>query len=255
MQPDKIKCYVFFLTSLAYQFAIATPTLQPSIDIQTGIQKNAIKSQKKVDKISDKTAALLSQYQHVMDQVQNLRVYNQQLEKLVQSQNQEKQGKQKQLQGIEGTEQAIVPLMLKMIEVLESFVRLDLPFLLEKRLDRITTLHQLMDKADVTTSEKYHQILETFLLEIEYGQTVAVYLGKPSNGEQSQVKFLRVGRLALYYQTLDSRASYYWSSEAKQFQVLPEKYWHALDRGFRVAQKQTAPEFLKLPIKTPVRYE
>ena len=158
--------YCFLICALNITFVATTAQAESALNKnfkeQARSQKKSVKSQHKIDQLSVKSADLLNQYQHIIDQVETLKIYNQQLEKLVHSQETEKQLKNKQLNSIEGTEQKIVPLMLSMINVLEQFINKDIPFLKPQRLTRVNTLKKMMDKADITTSEKYHQILQKF---------------------------------------------------------------------------------------------
>lgn len=229
-------------------------SLAASIETQTSSQQAAIKSQKVIEKISEKSADLMNQYRHLLDQVQTLKVYNNQLSKLVHSQEQTKKLLADKLLDLDHMEQAIVPLMLSMIQALAQFVALDLPFLIDERQQRVQTLKAMMDRADVTTSAKYRRILEAFLVEIDYGRTIESYQGQlPVHTVEKAplVNILRVGRVALYCQTLDGSSAYYWDKGAKNFLPLPVEYRLALARGFRVARKQAAPELLKLPVPAP----
>ena len=49
--------------------------------------------------------------------------------------------------------------MIRMIDGVEQFVELDLPFLLKERRARVSRLRDMMDRADVAVSEKFSQVL------------------------------------------------------------------------------------------------
>ncbi|MHC5848246.1 DUF3450 family protein, partial [Streptococcus pyogenes] len=84
--------------------------------------------------------------------------YNNQLDRMVSSQNSEVASLEKQINQIDQTAMEIVPLTLKMIDSLDQFVQLDLPFQLNEREKRIASLREMMDRADVTTSEKFRRV-------------------------------------------------------------------------------------------------
>jgi hypothetical protein len=157
-----------------------------------------------------------------------------------------------QLTQIEVTEREIVPLILKMMGSLEQFIQLDLPFLPEERQERLTQLKQLVNRADVTEAEKFRRILEAFQVENDYGNTIEAYRADIDlNGTTSSVDFLRLGRIALYFQRLDGSEGGFWNKEKKQWETLPSNYRTALRNGLRIARKEMAPDMLTLPIAAP----
>ena len=85
---------------------------------------------------------------------------------------------EKQLQGVETTQREVMPMMQRMLETLDRFVQLDVPFLVDELRKRIANLKDMMDRADVTVSEKYRRIVEAYQVEMEYGRTLEAYEGK-----------------------------------------------------------------------------
>ena len=75
----------------------------------------------------------------------------------------------------------------------------------------------MMSRADVTISEKYRRILEAYQVELDYGRTLEAYEGKLGSGDDARtVQFLRVGRVALLYQTLDGKETGYWDARQEE---------------------------------------
>jgi len=227
---------------------VSAATLKSSIDEQSSAQYNSVKSQQRINQLSHQSADMIHQYQQVLEQLNTLQIYNQQLEKLVHSQETKIDSKTQQLNSIEQTEQSIVPLMLNMISTLQQFIKLDMPFLLKERQQRVDSLKELMNQADVSSAEKYRQILEAFLVEMDYGRTIESWQDEHPHDPSSVVNFFRIGRIALVYQSLDNKNAFYWSKEKAEYKTLTQDYQASLERGFRVARKQAAPEFIKLPI-------
>jgi hypothetical protein len=55
--------------------------------------------------------------------------------------------------------------------------------------------------ADVTNAEKFRRLIEAYQIENNYGNTIEAYRANIElNGVISSVDFLRLGRIALYYQ-------------------------------------------------------
>ena len=62
---------------------------------------------------------------------------------------------------------------------------------------------------------------------------------------------LRIGRVGLYYQTLDGEECGQWNSQRKAFERLDDSSRRPIMVGLRVARKQSPPELLTLPINVP----
>lgn len=243
---------LWLMIGISCSTASVAATLKANIDEQSAAQRSAVKSQQIIDELSQQTSDSIHEYQQISEQLNTLQIYNQQLAKLVTSQQELINTRTQQLNSIEQTEQSIVPLMLQMLTALEKFIQLDMPFLLQERQLRVNELKKLMDQADHSSAEKYRQILEAFLIEIDYGRTIEAWQGSHPQEQSTMVNFFRVGRVILIYQSLNKKNAFYWSKDSGQYKSLPLEYKASLERGFRVARKQTAPEFITLPVSIPV---
>src|SRR5215813_7053719 len=196
---------------------------------------------------------MLLQYRQYLKETQSLRQYREQLTAQVQSQTSEIEFLKQQLAGIETTAREVMPLMQKMLDTLDRFVKLDLPFQLEERSKRVASLRDAMARADVTISEKYRRIVEAYQIEADYGRTLEAYQGDLGTGADARtVRFLRVGRVALLYQTLDGEETGYWDASPSQKKwVEDDSYRSAVRRGFAVADKASAPDLLTVPVPAP----
>lgn len=224
--------------------------LDEAIDTQVETDVAAQQSQEKIDNLADETTDMLAEYRDILRQTQSLRAYNDQLEQLVSSQRSELDSIDRQLNNIETTQRDIVPLMTKMIDVLEQFVALDLPFLQQERNSRIVALKTMMGRADVTLSEKYRRIMEAYQVETEYGRTIEAYQADLNQGDDNRtVDFLRIGRVSLYYLTLDGMEAGIWDADTETWQQLPDDYLQPVADGLKVARKQLPPDLLTLPVK------
>ena len=231
----------------------AAGDLNQSIETIVQSYAAAAKSQKKIDKLSDKTADLLSQYREVQRQIDSIKVYNAQVARLVGAQQEEIDGLQREIDRATNIGREVTPLMLRMIENLDNFVKLDVPFLVKERQKRIVDLLKMMDRADVTDSEKFRRILEAYQVENDYGRTIEAYsTGLTYDGkDRGSVDFLRIGRVALLYLAGDGKEVGFWNTEAKKWQELPPEYRKSVKDGLRIAKKQIAPDLIRLPIFAP----
>ncbi|BCG65994.1 MAG: hypothetical protein methR_P3866 [Methyloprofundus sp.] len=227
--------------------------LTQAIKTESATQSAAIKSQKKIDGLDDRTRKMLEQYRSAARQTKTLLTYNAHLKELLASQEAEKASLEQQLQQTEVTQREIVPLILNMQNSLEQFVQLDLPFLPKERQQRITKLQAMMTRADVTNAEKFRRIIEAYQIENDYGNTIEAYRANITlEGTTSSVDFLRVGRVALYYQRLDGSETGYWNQADKRWETLANEYQHPIRNGLRIARKETAPDLLSLPVAAAV---
>jgi len=223
--------------------------LEHAIETQVKTDIAAQKSQQQIDNLSDETTQMLAEYRETLRQTDSLRAYNDQLNKLVISQKAELESIDLQLRNIETTQRDIVPLMLSMIDTMVQFVELDVPFLPEERQQRVQQLQTLMERADVTLAEKYRRILEAYQVETEYGRTIEAYQGELTLDESSRtVDFLRIGRVSLYYLTLDGLEAGIWNQQ--QWTKLDDSYRQNISQALKVAKKQLPPDLLVLPVRT-----
>lgn len=229
-----------------------TSIVNRAIEQVVSTHNEAAKSQQRINNLDDETRKLLDRYRLVTRQTETIETYNQQLSRLLESQLAEMKSIQRQIEEIEITQQEITPLMLRMLASLEQFVSLDVPFLPKERSQRLANLHETLDRADVSVSEKFRQVIEAFQIENDYGRTIEAYRAELSHqlsAEKRTVDFLRVGRVALYYQTLDGNEMGVWDKASGQWQLLDTEYRSAVNKGLRIARKQAAPDLLVLPVE------
>jgi hypothetical protein len=226
--------------------------LDDTLFVQRSSDLGSKDSQIIVSNLSDERQDLLGQYRLVLQQIDRLIAYNDYVERLIVDQEAQITDIRKQLDQFALIERGIVPLMLDSIEILDKFIDLDVPFLLEERKARVARLRTIMDLSDVTVSEKYRQIMDAYQIETTYGRDIEAYTGLLEiDGESRQVDFLRIGRTSLTYQTPDQEETGFWNKQAGQWEKLPNKYQNYVTQGLRVARKQVTPNLLELPIEAP----
>ncbi len=242
-----------FLGSLGMIAAVSgvalEDTLENSLKERSSADSAAVKSQERVSKLADQTSRDLQRYRIAAQRLESLEIYNRQLEKLITSQREEIKSITKQTNEIDAIETGALPLMITMTETLEKLLSADVPFLLAEREDRVANLRSLIDRADVTAGEKYRRIMEAYLIEVDYGRTIEAYRANLNDKDDVRtVDFLRVGRVGLYYQTLNGEESGRWNPKTRTYEVLNEEFRRQIQLGLRVARKQSPPELLSLPL-------
>ncbi|MDE0518118.1 MAG: DUF3450 domain-containing protein [Bdellovibrionales bacterium] len=216
-------------------------------------QKGA-RSQEKVSSLAEETGDFVSEYEITLRQIESTRTYNEQIRKLILDQNTEMKSIRTQIVEVKQTGKDIVPLMLEMIKNLEQFISLDIPFLMEERKKRLGEIKKIMDRADSSISEKYRRLMEAYQIEGEYGRTLEAYQGiQEIKGKKLSVNYLRVGRVALLYQTSDGKKQGYWNQSQKKWESLSPRYSRTVTQGLKVARNQQPPQLLTLPVPAPLK--
>jgi uncharacterized protein YoxC len=232
--------------------SVTAATLNDIYQVAGQLNQQARQSQSRIDALTEETRQLLSEYKTVLKEIEGLRVYNTQLERQIANQDREMSQLSRSIEEVTVIERQITPLMLRMIDGLEQFVQLDLPFLQEERSRRINTLREMMDRADVTVSEKFSQILRAFQIENDYGRTMEAYgTNITLNGTLRKVDVLKVGRIALVYQSPDGELTGFFNPQTSEWESLPGSYVTPIRNGIRMARQQMSVDLLPLPVRGP----
>jgi len=215
--------------------------------------KEGQQSQRQIDKLADQTGDLVAEYRTVVKMVDGLRVYNDLLQRQVDGQLSEIDALTASIDQVSLIERQVVPLMVRMIDSLEEFTRLDVPFLPEERSDRVAILRAMMLRADVTAAEKFRRVLEAYQIEGDYGRTIEAYKGTLEvDSAGREVDFLRIGRVVLMYQTTGGDRIGVWDQGQGGWRELPAaEYRQQVAQGLRMARAQVPPDLLILPVPAP----
>ncbi len=229
------------------------PTLNAILDVGEDKNVAARKSQTKIDRLADETRDLLTDYKTVMKQVDGLVVYNNRLRKQIENQLARIGNIDQSIEQVTIVQRQMTPLVIRMIDGLEQFIELDVPFNKEERLQRVAFLRSNLDRADVSVAEKFRQVLEAYNIELQYGRGIATYAGTIDiAGAPRDVDFLRIGRISLVYQSRDGAISGAWDNTARDWVQLPGgEYNAAVRKGIRIANKQATIELLNMPVSAP----
>ncbi|GJM10991.1 MAG: DUF3450 domain-containing protein [Lysobacteraceae bacterium] len=245
--PSRVALVPAAMLATMVALPLQAQILDTTVQAEVQINEDAARSQTNVDTLSDQTEELLSEYRAVLRETESLQVYNTQLERVVANQRLEMDSIETQLGELEDTNRGVVPLLIEMIDMLGQIVENDLPFQLEERLERVATLEDLIDRADITTSEKYRRVMEAYQVEMEYGRNPYAYQDQLP-GTTRQVNFLRVGRTLLLYQTLDGETTGWYNPMSRTFEQLGDEYGSSVTQALRIARNQAAPDLVRLPV-------
>lgn len=242
-------CVVGALALASASTAFAGP-LEDVQKEERKIHVAAAKSQEKINGLFEQSQELLVDYRAVVDQTENLKIYNDYLARLVADQQRVIDSLQTQIDSIEGIKQNIVPLMGRMIDSLEKFINLDVPINKAERLDRVQRLRDVMGNSRVTVSEQFRQVIDAYSIENEYGNRIQSYEGNIDvNGTSTAVEFFNLGRTALVALTLDQKTAWAWDNEKRAWEELGGEFLDSVIEATRMAQGLVPQDLIKLPIK------
>ncbi|WP_096085192.1 DUF3450 domain-containing protein [Agaribacterium haliotis] len=213
----------------------------------------AQKSQQRINKMAEESGDLLQKYKLVSKDIEGLKVYNAQLSKQIEKQQQKIQELNDSINNITVLQRQIPPLAVRMLDALEQFVELDMPTQLDMRLEEIDKVRDNMDRADFSIAEKFRQVLELYAIEGESGRKLETYTDTLNiGGQDREVDVLAIGRIALVYQTKDTKLTGAWNKENGAWEELDAgTYRNAIRQAIKIANKRASIDVLQLPIIAP----
>jgi len=231
----------------------ADPTLDNILKEGQAMTTAGAQSQKRIDKLQEETDDLYQEFKSVSKEIEGLRVYNRQLQKQIDDQLKVINQLTTSIDQVTVIERQVQPLILRMLDALEQFIELDAPFLLNERQQRIATLYDVQDRADVSVAEKFRQVLEAYRIEAEYGRSMIAYEDTQNiAGADLQVNVLVVGRVALLYQSKDKKLNGVWDQRNNAWQELSAgEYANSIFQAIKIARGESPFQIIKLPIPSP----
>ena len=244
-----IVCVSLMLISIP--MILPAQVLSQILETQTERTLIAQESQVRVDKVVTQTRSMEDQYRANLKEIDGLRIYNKLLELQIENQERVKVDLEQSIANVAIVNRQIVPVMTRMIDSLEQFISLDVPFLNQERTDRVEALKELMSRQDVTVAEKFRKVTEAYQIENDYGRTIETYKDTLDlDGAILELDFLRIGRIALMYQSVDGKISGVWNQDTQSWDDASSQR-NQIKLGLRIAKKQVPPDLVILPVDSP----
>ena len=212
----------------------------------------AQQSQERINQVVEQTRSLEDQYRAINKEIDGLRVYNRLMGAQTDGQKATLEDIALSMDQVDVINRQIFPLMTRMIDGLEQSVKLDVPFLMQEREDRIAALQDIMERSDVSVAEKFRKVMEAYQIEMDYG-TSSEHYEQTLELEPGQVRnynILRIGRVGLYAQSDDAKVTGRWDNEARQW-VIDGSARNEVRKGIRMAKQLIAPEIIIIPVAAP----
>ena len=243
----KISLPVLFALSISVSAnELVEVNMESVLEVGRENQQLSASSQDKIDSTERQTDKIVNEYKVVAKQVEGLKLYNAQKRIQIQAQLDLMDKLDEQLVQVVVMQRQIPPLAEKMLDTLETFIKLDTPFRKEERRGRVDLVRSSLAKPKVTASEQVRQVLEAYNIEAEYGRKIDTYEDKLDDG--TVVNILVIGRIGMFYQTKDERSSGRWDNETGSWEELPGSYRKPIRDGIRMAKKLAPTDMLLMPV-------
>jgi hypothetical protein len=210
----------------------------------------AAASQGRIDATQSEIDKLVSEYKRQLKVIDGLKVYNQLLQTQLDAQVSDMDKLRNSIDEVAIIERQITPTMMKMLEALDAFIQRDVPFLMDERTTRIERLRDAVQSANVTTAEKFRAVLEAYNIEGDYGRTIEAYNTTLNlDGANREVSMLKIGRIALIYQTADRSMNGVWNQSSRSWEAITdEEFRNHIAKGLQIAREQVAPDIIMIPL-------
>jgi len=254
---------LIFLTSIIFFLTPVVPGIGQSPPKPGNIDKQAVKhvedavriqqrtQKKRTQWVREKTDLVL-QYEQLIQEKQILEKEKESLLALHSSQESLNQSFVRQKKESIRIQQELIPFLNTTYTRLETLIQNDPPFLKKERTRRLAALSKIIIDQGITIAERYRKILEALFIEAEYGSTVEVYQDKiilePSNGEETLCNIFRLGRVSLFFLSLDQAVCGVFDPGLNRWQVLPDNMLPPIRSAVEIAGKRRPVELLPLPI-------
>jgi len=195
----------------------------------------------------------VEQYANLLREIRGLEAYNALVQRQIQTQQQDLVDLQSATAGVPDLERQLPPLLIQMVDGLDAFVRVDMPFLTDERRDRVANLYLQIEDAAIPDTQKLRRILEAWAIEVEYGGAFHTESGEVLiDGVMRNVDFVILGRVGLLAQTADDEAiTLAWDHTNSQWLQLGSEHRNAVRQAIRMARSQVAPDLILLPTVPP----
>ena len=206
-------------------------------------------AQKEVDQWRGDKDRLTARFELLQQETNDLKMHRQELQASVTATEARLGGKKQQLAETARITGEIAPFLDELFGQLQEVCRQGQPFLQDERQARIEKLQDMMTDPSVAVGEKYRRLMEALLVEAEYGFTTEVYQEHITlGGSATLVDVFRLGRLNLFYLTLDQSQCGFYNVAAKTWQSLADAHLRTIKTAVAIAAKRQPVELLNLPL-------
>lgn len=158
-------------------------------------------------------------------------------------------GKRQQLADMIRISEEISPFLDDLLKRLWQAIAMGPRFLVAERQQRLDSLTTMMEDPAITVAEQYRRLMEALLVEAEYGFTTEVHQETIMvNNEPLLADIFRLGRLRLFYLSLDHRQCGFFNVATHSWQPLDGTHLRTIRSLVAISAKQQPVELLNVPV-------
>ena len=215
-------------------------------------QKNVameIKAQKQLEAWDEKKSSMEAQIRDLQMQTTWLEYQNKKYTGYIAEEQITLAGLDARRKEMEDINMRLEPYLDDVVAELDAFIANDLPFLPQERARRLGFLQETLGDYHLSLSEKLRRILEAVQVEADYGRTLELIDTSISlNGQSIQGRIFRLGRTALFFQSIDKKLLASFDRKKHLWVPLSADYERPLDRAMQIVDRKRAAELLVLPV-------
>ncbi|MDH3769148.1 MAG: DUF3450 domain-containing protein [Gammaproteobacteria bacterium] len=242
---------LFILMAL---FAGSTMAQTPAaaIDAVYELNSNALAAQKRIDQLYRQREQILADINTIEQEGSTFALRNRELETTIAEVNQSLAEIDADRQAVTGTQTGIIKLLRGMIDALENFIELDLPFELENRRAIVAKLRADLVGADISVTQKYQAVVSAYLNEVRFGHSNSVSQERIETPMGSRVvDVLRLGRAGLWFVTQDGTQAGRWDTHTRRW-IDADTDPREVRSGIRVVRETSSSALVALPVQIEI---
>ena len=132
---------------------------------------------------------------------------------------------------------------------MEAFIAQDMPFLEQERQQRLSFLYNTLNDYQLDLGEKLRRVFESLGVEATYGKMVTASDETLNiDGDDTEVTIFRLGRMAMYYQSMDKAKIGKWNMEALKWEPMSKDFARQIRHAIEMANRERTVQLIQLPV-------
>jgi hypothetical protein len=218
--------------------------------------KEALSKKQKVQKMADQwineKEGIINEIRQMKNQIRWYEFQTKKFTRYVEEKRKTISKLKEEKQELKKMQLQLEPYLEDKIAQLESFIQEDLQFQTSSRSSYINYLRESLYDPDLSLPEKMRRVIKAYHREAKYGQSIAVEQRELEiKGSTFKADILRLGRLKLFYASLDSKHIGAWDGQEEEWEAIDNSYKRAIHKTIDIAKQQKTVELVTLPVGGP----